>query len=78
MRTAYHEAYGNIPDGYVVTPLDGNSENIEATNLIAIPRKDYNLIINRGMWVKGCPELKLAAIQTVALERAIANIEETI
>lgn len=78
LRTAYQEAYGRIPDGYVVTPLDGDTNNCAAINLVAIPRQDYNLMVTRGLLVKGDSDLKLATIQTIALERAIAKMEENL
>lgn len=78
MRSAYEEAYGTIPAGYMVTPLDGNCNNIEPSNLVAMARVDYNLLHNRGLAVRGNPGLKLAAIQTIALERAIAKAEQAL
>lgn len=76
MRHAYEDAYGEVPDGYVVTALDSDTTNISADNLIAIPKSDYILLGNRGMVSVGNSDIKLAAIKTIALERAIAKIEK--
>ena len=36
--SVYQQAYGEIPKGWVVIHLDGNKDNDEIDNLIAIPR----------------------------------------
>lgn len=78
IRAIYEEAYGNIPDGYKVTALDGNVHNVELSNIVALPIKDYRLLQNRGMCVKDAPALKLTAIKAIALERAIAKAEQSL
>lgn len=78
MRAAYEKAYGAIPAGHMVTPLDGDCNNIEPNNLVAMSRADYNRLHNRGLAVVGNPDLKLAAIQALALERAVRKIEQSL
>lgn len=78
MRSAYKAAHGQIPKGYVVTALDSDVTNTAVDNLIAIPQKDYNLLWSRGMVSIGNADIKLTAIKTIALERAIAKMEENL
>lgn len=78
IRAAYRRAHGELPDDYVVTALDGNPFNTAPNNLVAIPNQEYRLLLSRGWNSKGNAELKLAAIQTVALEQAVAKMEDNL
>ena len=46
-RVVYREHYGKIPDGYTIIYLDGNSNNLEISNLKAISRSE-ELIMNKN------------------------------
>lgn len=78
IRTAYRRAHGELPDDYVVTALDGNPFNTAANNLVAIPNQEYRLLLSRGWNSKGNADLKLVAIQTVALEQAVTKMEDNL
>lgn len=76
-RNAYESVYGKIPDGYVITPLDGNIRNYDPSNLYAVDRDA--LIIYRGKrgWENICdPELKMIALKTAELELEIQRAEK--
>ena len=41
---AYEEAWGPVPDGYVVYAVDGDSCNCDPENLVAIPRRTMGAV----------------------------------
>lgn len=43
-RVIYEVNNGAIPEGYVVTALDGNNSNIDLNNLVAIPQRYLGLL----------------------------------
>ena len=45
----YIEAYGEIPKGTVVIFLDGNTDNCDASNLMAIPQAVNALLMKKGL-----------------------------
>ena len=43
-RVVYEAVYGPVPDGYVVTVLDGNNANLDPDNLMAIPKRFLGML----------------------------------
>lgn len=41
LRATYIKYYGEIPNNYNVFPVDGNNRNLEPSNLIAMPKKEF-------------------------------------
>ena len=72
-KLVYKEAYGDIPDGYMVVTLDGNTLNAAPENLIAIPKSIAARMANghgRSMW-SSSPEITRLSIDVCKLDQAI-------
>ena len=75
IKLVYKEAYGDIPDGYMVVTLDGNTLNAAPENLIAIPKSIAARMANghgKSMWSK-FPEITRSSIEVCKLDEAIFN-----
>lgn len=57
---------GKLPPRHQVIFLDGDSENFNPENLMAIPLQ-YVVMMNRNGWIKGNPELTKTAIKLCEL-----------
>ena len=71
----YKNAYGDIPEGYMVVTLDGNTLNAAPENLVAIPRSIAARMANgrgKSMWSK-FPEITKSSIEVCKLDEAIFN-----
>ena len=71
----YKKVYGDIPDGYMVVTLDGNSLNAAPENLVAIPKSIAARMANgrgKSMWSK-FPEITKSSIEVCKLDEAIFN-----
>lgn len=69
----YTDAYGPIPDGYMVCFLDNNPGNFNLNNLYPITRAIAVRLANNGWWSKN-PEITLTAIKLLELREAIVKI----
>ena len=73
IKLVYKEAYGDIPDGYMVVTLDGNTLNADPENLVAIPKAIAARMANgrgKSMWSK-FPEITKSSIEVCKLDQAI-------
>lgn len=71
-RLLWEEHYGKIPEGYVVTFLDGNSDNFELSNLALISQNE-NKIMNKMKLRKEDKELTQAGVN---IAKIISKISE--
>lgn len=62
--------YGEKPDGYIIAHLDGNPNNYEKDNLIAIPRSISVKMAKNKFW-SDCPVITKTGIMCLTLEEAI-------
>lgn len=69
-RWVWEHSYGEIPNGYRLFHLDGNSLNCELDNMVLVPFK-YALTINREGW--NTPELLPFALLWCELHSVINN-----
>ena len=70
----YEKEKGSIPSGMSLMFLDGNRQDCDIDNLIAVP-KSVILILNRKQFRTTNRELTRAAVNTVILEQSIRNKE---
>lgn len=71
----WEEAYGPIPDGYIVSFLDGNKLNCDISNLILLSRQQ-NVRMNKfGLYSKN-PELTRTGSVIADLMNEIKNAEK--
>lgn len=69
----YEEHYGAIPDGKIVIHGDGNRDNFDISNLIAVTRAE---LMDRNSFIKNYPEeYRGARIQLGWLNRKIKELE---
>lgn len=68
----YTDAYGSIPDGYMVCFLDCNPENFALDNLYPITRQISVRLSQFGWWSKN-PEITKTAIKWCELQGAIKS-----
>ena len=76
LRYKYELAYGKLPDGLVVTTLDGDITNTNIENLVAVRHDDYMRYHRSGLSTNGHPDLKRAHLELIALERVIRDAEK--
>lgn len=69
----YTDAYGSIPDGYMVCFLDCNPGNIALDNLYPITRRISARLSQNGWWSKN-PEITMTAIKLCELQEAMKNL----
>ncbi len=48
-RLIWEELHGPIPEGYIVTFLDGNKQNLEPANLALISRGEHGVMAKKGL-----------------------------
>jgi len=70
-RYIYEQTHGEIPEGYVVSFLDGNRQNFDPENLIAISRSEL-LAMCRNQYRKQPDELKPTVLALSKLQAGIS------
>lgn len=70
-RMVWEEHFGEIPDGYQITFLDGNKTNCDISNLKLIPITISGVMSKNGFWNIEDAELKKAAIMYCQLVHEI-------
>lgn len=75
-RLIWESEHGKIPKGYVITFLDGDTNNCEMDNLYLIPRKIQTTMI-RNNWFSDNRELTLAQIKWCELFYAIKDAKDS-
>ncbi len=78
IRRVYEDLYGDIPDGYSVTPLDGDYNNQSIENLILVSRGARKALLNDGIRMHDFdeyPDIKKVAILSKELSVACKKIE---
>lgn len=76
IKLVYKEAYGDIPDGYMVVTLDGNALNAAPENLIAIPKAIAARMANghgKSFWSNSV-DITKAGIAVCNLDQALYDI----
>lgn len=71
-KKLYTDAYGSIPDGYMVCFLDCNPENFSLDNLYPITRQISARLSANGWWSNN-PEITKTAIKWCELQGAIKS-----
>lgn len=71
-KKIYQERHGNIPNGYMVIFLDGDSENFSVDNLYPINRRISAMLASNGFYSRD-PELTKTAIKLCELQMAIKD-----
>ena len=74
-KKIYQDAYGEIPDGYMVCFLDGNPDNFDLSNLYCINRKISANMSSHSWWTTD-REHTLTAIKWCELYYALKNVRE--
>lgn len=74
---AYREAYGEIPDGWMVMLADHDPRNLDPANLVACP-KDVIGVMNELGYSWHDRESLLACIAAARLKRGIASAERRV
>ena len=69
---AWQQAYGDVPEGYLVSFKDGNPDHITADNLFLETRQEH-MEMNRRGYRSEIPEITEAAFNVARLNVAIAN-----
>ena len=72
-RYVWEQAYGKIPDDYMILNLDGDQLNCELDNLICVPTK-YRPMLNKNKWLGKSKDITLAAIRYCELHYAIKEV----
>lgn len=75
-RKEYERLYGAIPDGYKITALDGNFNNLSPENLYATTRNHLQRLSRNGVPSTGNPEIKRLALDLCKLKDLIASAEK--
>ena len=66
----WEEHNGNIPEGHVVTFVDGNKLNLDINNLELITR--HELLIRNGLQLSACPEPVRESVKLLARVKVTA------
>lgn len=74
-RLVWEHVHGEIPKGYMVTFLDGDTNNCDIDNLYLIPRKIQTTMV-RNNWYSSNRELTLAEIKWCELFYKIKEARE--
>lgn len=73
----YEQKYGKIPEGFVLTSLDGTAfehgGNRDIKNLILVDKQLSRKLFTQSMNFKNNPQAKLTAIMSLALEYMIQD-----
>lgn len=70
----WEQAHGPVPEGYVVIFLDGNKQNFDLNNLMAIPGR-YNTILNRNKLRSEDPRITETAVKWCELYSLVKDSE---
>jgi len=73
-RYIYEQANGPIPEGCIITFLDGNKQNCELSNLVCISLAE-NAVLNHLKLRSTDPVLNAAAINVAKIKTKIGKIE---
>ena len=74
-QVLYEEVYGKVQEHSMVIFLDGNSDNFDIDNLMAIDKR-INVIMNIYKLPRNSKEQTIASIQTAALIAGIIDAKE--
>lgn len=74
-RYLYKKHIGEIPEGYQIIFLDGNKENLEISNLAAVP-KSYQALMNTYKLRSEFAEITRTGIMLCELHEALRKSEE--
>lgn len=74
-RYIWEQAYGKIPDGYVIRFKDGNKLNCRLDNLFMTSHRAQTSVVRRGL-EKEHPELNVAVHRVAELEMKIRDVGE--
>lgn len=74
-RYLYEKEHGKIPSDWTVVFLDGNKNNLEITNLMAIHRRDKLVCKNKKMFSQN-PEATKVGILTAQLSNKLYDIRK--
>ena len=74
-RCVWEKAYGKIPEGYALLALDGDTTNIDLSNLEIVPWK-YLGKLNRNDFFSEDPEITRTGIVWCDLETVLADSRE--
>lgn len=73
-RYIYEKHFGEIPKGYMVVFLDGDRNNYDINNLMAVSTKMYNYAKNKGL-ISSDKELTRTALFLATLDEKTKEIE---
>ena len=72
-KKIYEDAYGPIPDGYMVCFLNCDRDDFRLENLYPITRKTSARLAKNGWWSE-FPEITMTAIKLCEYEEAVKSI----
>ena len=72
-QVMYEKYHGELPEGFIVVFLDGNTQNFNKDNLYAIPKKIHCRLNLESIYGERSKDLTLAAIKTWELHYAIED-----
>ena len=73
-RLVWEQEHGPVPEGVVVTFLDGNRENFDLSNLALITRAEHARLNQSGLRSED-PEITAAALQVAKLTTKIGQLQ---
>lgn len=74
-RKIYEEAYGPIPEGYVVRHMDGNQSNKDPSNLMAFESRVIDKMYKKYGKMTSDAELNLVMLRETELDRKLYDLE---